>query len=103
MTNARFDTKAVKAGADGVSLMVGPEGKDRVEMQAELLLVATGRAPNGEGGALESTRAELERGFVKVDARMRTKEPHLYSIGDAIGGLMLAHTSAYEGILTASI
>src|SRR6476620_10479955 len=29
---------------------------------------------------------------------MRTKEPHLYAIGDVVGGLMLAHTAAHEGI-----
>jgi dihydrolipoamide dehydrogenase len=103
MTNARFDTKAVKATKDGVKLAVGPEGKDANEMTADLLLVATGRAPNVENVGLESTRAELERGFVKVDARMRTKEPHLYAIGDVIGGLMLAHTAAHEGIVAASI
>ena len=38
---------------------------------------------------------------MKVDARMRTKEPHLYAIGDLIGGLMLAHTAAHEGIVAA--
>ncbi|HEX7951306.1 MAG TPA: dihydrolipoyl dehydrogenase [Candidatus Limnocylindrales bacterium] len=103
MTNARFDTSVVKSGKDGVSLMVGPEGKDQVEMSAEIMLVATGRAPNTEKVGLESTRAELDRGFVKVDARMRTKEPHLYAIGDVIGGLMLAHTAAHEGIVAAGI
>ena len=61
------------------------------EIQAELLLVATGRAPNTENVGLETTKAELEKGFVKVDLRtMRTREPHLYAIGDVVGGLMLA-------------
>jgi dihydrolipoamide dehydrogenase len=32
---------------------------------------------------------------------MRTKEPHVYAIGDAIGGLWLAHTAAHEGIIAA--
>ena len=51
---------------------------------------------------LESTRAEVDRGFVKVDLKtMRTREPHLYAIGDAVGGLMLAHTAAHEGITAA--
>jgi dihydrolipoamide dehydrogenase len=103
MTNARFDTKAVKAAKDGVSLKVGPEGKDQVELSAEILLVATGRAPNVENVGLETTRAEMDRGFVKVDARMRTKEPHLYAIGDVVGGLMLAHTAAHEGLVAAHI
>jgi dihydrolipoyl dehydrogenase len=102
MTNARFDPKAVKASKTGVTLSVGPEGKEAAEVQAEMLLVATGRAPNIEDVGLESTRAEIEKGFVKVDLKtMRTREPHLYAIGDAVGGLMLAHTAGHEGILAA--
>ena len=62
------------------------------------MLVATGRAPNSENVGLESTRAKLEKGFVTVDARMRTAEPHLYACGDLIGGLLLAHVAAHEGI-----
>src|SRR5207244_368741 len=60
--------------------------------------VAAGRAPNVEEIGLETTKVETERGFVKVDGRMRTKEPHVYAIGDVVGGLMLAHTAAHEGI-----
>ena len=66
-------------------------------MRAELLLVATGRAPNVEDVGLDTTKAELDRGFVKVDGRMRTRDPHLYAIGDVVGGLLLAHTAAHEG------
>lgn len=102
MTNARFDTKTVKKSKDGVSLMVGPEGKEPAEVKAEMLLVATGRAPNTENIGLETTRAEVDRGFVKVDLKtMRTREPHLYAIGDVVGGLMLAHTAGHEGLLAA--
>ena len=104
MTSARFDPKAVKALKTGVSLSVGSEGKDAAELSAEMLLVATGRAPNVENVGLESTKAELEKGFVKVDLRtMRTREPHLYAIGDVVGGLMLAHTAGHEGILAAHV
>jgi dihydrolipoamide dehydrogenase len=102
MTNARFDTKAVKVTDSGVSLEVGPEGKEAATLTAELMLVATGRAPNVEDIGLETTKAELERGFIKVDpATMRTRVPHLYAIGDVIGGLMLAHTAGHEGLLAA--
>src|SRR5439155_1266530 len=102
MTNARFDAAKVKATKTGVSLDVGPEGKEAANLTAELLLVATGRAPNVEDVGLETTKAEVEKGFVKVDLRtMRTREPHLYAIGDAVGGLMLAHTAGHEGILAA--
>ncbi len=102
MTNARFDPKAVKVTKTGVSLIVGPEGKDAAQLSAEQLLVATGRAPNIEDVGLETTKAEIDRGFVKVDLRtMRTREQHLYAIGDVVGGLMLAHTAGHEGLLAA--
>ncbi len=98
ITNARFDAASITAGDDGVRITVGPEGKDTSALQAEMLLVAAGRAPNVENVGLETTTAEVDRGFVKVDDHMRTREPHLYAIGDVVGGLMLAHTAAHEGI-----
>jgi dihydrolipoamide dehydrogenase len=98
MTSARFDPASVTIDDDGVHLSAGPEGKPPTELQADQLLVATGRASNLEGIGLERTRAVVERGFVKVDGRMRTAEPHLYAIGDLVGGLLLAHVAAHEGI-----
>ncbi len=99
ITSARFDASSVRAGKDGVRIVVGPEGKEPSELQAEMLLVAAGRATNVEDVGLETTAAEVERGIVKVDGQMRTAEPHLYAIGDIVGGLMLAHTAAHEGII----
>ena len=101
ITSARFDAKSVKVTKDGVSLTVGPEGKDAAEVSAEMLLVAAGRATNVEDVGLQTTSAEVDRGIVKVDGHMRTKEAHLYAIGDIVGGLMLAHTAAHEGIIAA--
>ncbi len=103
MTNARFDATKVSVEKDGICLMVGPEGKDPQEVRAEALLVAAGRAANVEDIGLETTKVETDRGFVKVDGRMRTKEPHVYAIGDLVGGLMLAHTAAHEGIVATHI
>jgi dihydrolipoamide dehydrogenase len=101
VTNARFDPAAVKVADDGVTLTVGPEGGAAEELAVEQLLVATGRAPNSEDIGLDTTRAELDRGFVKVDGWMRTAQDHLYAIGDLVGGLMLAHVAAHEGIVAA--
>jgi dihydrolipoamide dehydrogenase len=103
MTNARFDSTKVEVTKDGVCLVVGPEGKEAKELRAEQLLVAAGRATNVEDIGLETTKVELDKGIVKVDGRMRTKEPHVYAIGDIVGGLMLAHTAAHEGIVAAHI
>jgi dihydrolipoamide dehydrogenase len=101
MTNARFDAASVTADEKGICLMVGPEGKDPAELRAEMMLVATGRAANIEEIGLETTKIETDRGVIKVNGRMRTKEPHVYAIGDAIGGLWLAHTAAHEGLIAA--
>jgi dihydrolipoamide dehydrogenase len=84
-------------------VMVGPEGKDAAELQAEVMLVATGRAANIEDIGLETTKVETDRGIIKVNGHMRTREPHVYAIGDIVGGLWLAHTAAHEGITAAHV
>ncbi len=98
VTSARFDPASVVLQESGVRLMVGREGEAPAELRAEQLLVATGRAANTEDVGLETTRAVVEKGLVKVDGHMRTADPHLYAIGDIIGGLWLAHVAAHEGI-----
>jgi dihydrolipoamide dehydrogenase len=99
MTNARFDTSSVTSDDAGIRLMVGPDGKEPAELRAELMLVATGRAANIEDIGLETTKVEIDRGVIKVNGRMRTKEPHVYAVGDVVGGLWLAHTAAHEGLI----
>jgi dihydrolipoyl dehydrogenase len=101
MTKARFDPAAVKADKKGVRVSVGPEGEAPEDIQSEAMLVATGRAANVEDIGLETTKVELDRGVIKVNGRMRTREPHVYAIGDAVGGLWLAHTAGHEGIVAA--
>jgi dihydrolipoamide dehydrogenase len=98
ITNARFDPAAVAVDDAGIRLTVGPEGGEAHEIRAEQLLVATGRAANVEGIGLETTRAVVDRGVIQVDGWMRTAQPHLYAIGDVVGGLWLAHVAAHEGI-----
>jgi dihydrolipoamide dehydrogenase len=99
--NARLDMESIKVGKDAVTLKVGPEGGAIEEISVEQLLIATGRAPRTDGIGIEKTKVELDRGFVKVNGWMQTAEPHVYAIGDAIGGLMLAHVAAHEGIIAA--
>jgi len=69
-------------------------------MEFDKLLIAVGRKPNTEIIGLENTRAELDRGFVKVDAFQRTGEPNLYAIGDIVAGTpQLAHVATAEGMV----
>ena len=88
--------------ADGVDLQIEPiDGGEAVALRADLLVVAAGRVPNSGEIGLENTKAIAERGFIKVDAEMQTAEPHLYAVGDVIGGLQLAHVAAHEGMIAA--
>ena len=41
---------------------------------------------------------QTARGIIEVDGHMRTAEPHVFAIGDIVGGLWLAHTAAHEGL-----
>ncbi len=71
-------------------------------MEAEQLLVAIGRAPNTRGIGLEAAGVELDqRGFIRVDEWMRTSAPGVWAIGDAVGGFLLAHAAAHEGVTAA--
>ncbi len=59
--------------------------------------MATGKRPVLDGLGLESAGVASERSIVKVDSRCRTSVPHIFAVGDVIGGLMLAHTAAQQG------
>jgi len=87
----------------GVTLSIEPVegGGAPIALSAELLVVAAGRVPNSDKIGLEATGAKVERGFIQVDAQMRTADPHVYAVGDVIGGLQLAHVAAHEGLIAA--
>ncbi|HOD32601.1 MAG TPA: FAD-dependent oxidoreductase, partial [Holophaga sp.] len=65
------------------------------------LLVAVGRGPVTADIGLEATAAKVDRGFVDVDAFMRSAEPGLYAIGDIVKTPWLAHVASDEGIVAA--
>jgi dihydrolipoamide dehydrogenase len=72
------------------------------EIEADVVLVATGRKPHTEGlGLAEAGVALDERGRVKTDAHWQTNVPGIYAIGDVIAGPMLAHKAEEEGVAVA--
>jgi dihydrolipoamide dehydrogenase len=78
------------------------DGKQVVK-EAERVLVAVGRAPRTANIGLESTKVEVERGFIRVDEWMQTAEPGIYAIGDVVAGLpQLAHVAAMAGMVVAA-
>ncbi len=71
-------------------------------VDADTVLVATGRKPYTDGLGLEAVGVELtDRGQVKTDAHFATNVPGIYAIGDAIAGPMLAHKAEDDGMALA--
>jgi dihydrolipoamide dehydrogenase len=100
MAGTKVVIESVRPFADHVELEVEKDGA-RQKLSADRLLVATGRAPVSTNLGLEALGVKIERGFIQVDGQMKTNVPHLYAIGDVVGGLMLAHKAKAEGILAA--
>jgi dihydrolipoamide dehydrogenase len=65
-------------------------------LRAEKVMVAVGRAPYTEGLGLERLGLEMNKRFIKVDARLQTNVPGIYAIGDVAGGA-LAHVAMAQG------
>ena len=73
-------------------------------LEADTVLVATGRRPYVAGLGLDALGVEmLPRGQVKTNGHFATNVPGLYAIGDAITGPMLAHKAEDEGMALAEI
>jgi dihydrolipoamide dehydrogenase len=73
-------------------------------IEAEIVLVATGRRPFSDAlGLAEAGVALDERGRVKVDGHLMTNVNGIYAIGDVIAGPMLAHKAEDEGVAVAEI
>ena len=71
-------------------------------LDADVVLVATGRKPYTDGLGLEALGVEMsERGQIKTDAHWQTNVKGIYAIGDAIAGPMLAHKAEDEGMAAA--
>ncbi|MGR8919680.1 MAG: dihydrolipoyl dehydrogenase [Gammaproteobacteria bacterium] len=74
------------------------------EAAFDRVLVAVGRRPNGGTIGADAAGVEVdERGFIAVDAQMRTNVPHIFAIGDIVGQPMLAHKAVHEGKVAAEV
>ncbi len=73
-------------------------------IEADVVLVATGRKPYTQGLGLDKAGVVLDnRGRVEVDGHWQTSVPGIYAIGDVIKGPMLAHKAEDEGVAVAEI
>ena len=73
-------------------------------MDADVVLVATGRRPYTDGLGLDALGIEMsQRGQIKTDAHWQTNVKGIYAIGDCIDGPMLAHKAEDEGMACAEV
>jgi dihydrolipoamide dehydrogenase len=89
-------------GSPSVVVAQGPDGELRLE--ADVVMMSVGRVPNSNGLGLEEIGvATDDKGFIRVDDRMRTSVPGIYAIGDVVGGALLAHKAYQEAKVAAEV
>ncbi len=76
------------------------EGVESV-FDCDVVLMATGKRPDTGRLNLDKVGVELDGAAIRVNTRGQTSVPHIYAVGDVIGGYMLAHTAATQGRVAA--
>ena len=75
------------------------ERKGKTEtIEADMVLIATGRAANTEGLGLEAAGIAYDRTGITTDEHLQTSVPGVYAIGDVNGRCMLAHAATFQGL-----
>ena len=90
-----IDTKVVKGQ---VEISYEQAGKTH-KVTVDRLISAVGIVANTENLGLESTKVQLDKGHIKIDAYCKTDEPGVYAIGDVVGAPWLAHKASHEAII----
>ncbi|UHD46202.1 dihydrolipoyl dehydrogenase [Aureimonas altamirensis] len=79
-------------------------GGNAVTLEADVVLVSTGRRPYTAGLGLEEVGVALDKaGRVEIDGHYATNVKGIYAIGDVVKGPMLAHKAEDEGVALAEI
>ncbi len=100
--HTKCSVESVEVGEWRVTSRVKPrDGGDEFEIETDKVLVSVGRGPATSDCGFEQVGIPMEKGFVMVDEFKRTGVGKVFAIGDAIGGLMLAHKASAEGIFVA--
>ncbi|MBA4489981.1 dihydrolipoyl dehydrogenase [Paracoccus sp. S1E-3] len=100
---AAVQSASVKDGKATVTYKLRKDDSEH-QIQADVVLLATGRRPFLNGLGLEGAGVALtDRGQVAIDDHWRTNVPGIYAIGDAVAGPMLAHKAEDEGMAAAEV
>jgi pyruvate/2-oxoglutarate dehydrogenase complex dihydrolipoamide dehydrogenase (E3) component len=83
-----------------IKLTVEHEGENKI-IEAESLLVATGRQPNLEGLDLEKAGVEYAPQGIKINDHLQTTAKNIYACGDCKGGYLFTHVAEYDARIAA--
>jgi dihydrolipoamide dehydrogenase len=98
-------TRVTGGRRDGSKVFVDIDKDGKQEtLEGDYVLVSVGRKPVLTGIDVAALGLALgKRGEIVVDNQMRTNLPHVYAIGDAVGGKLLAHKASEEGVIAAEV
>ncbi len=99
-TSVQIEKISGKAGAVTVKYK-DAEGQGH-STRVDYVIMGTGKRPVLDGLDLAKAGVAVDGAVITADARCRTSVPHIFAIGDVIGGLMLAHTAAQQGRVAAA-
>lgn len=97
-----FGSDVRKVSQNGKIEIVVKQGDERRTVEADALLVATGRTPNLEGLNLEAAGIEYTKEGITVDDRCRTSQSHIYAAGDVTGRYQFTHMSEHMAKVAAT-
>ncbi|MBI3562606.1 MAG: FAD-dependent oxidoreductase [Gammaproteobacteria bacterium] len=90
-------------GKPGLMKLVYTDAQGKAKTFAcDYVIMATGKRPQLEPLHLDKAGVVTEKGVIKADNHCRTSVPHIYAVGDVIGGYMLAHTAGQQGRVAAA-
>lgn len=92
--------QSIEQDTDGYFCHYTEKEKAR-QAKGAYVLCAVGRCANTDGLLGEDMTLELAGGRVVVDENFATPIPHVYAIGDLIGGAQLAHAASAQGVAVA--
>lgn len=92
--------QSIEQDTDGYFCHYTEKEKAR-QAKGAYVLCAVGRCANTDGLLGEDMTLELAGGRVVVDEHFATSIPHVYAIGDLIGGAQLAHAASAQGVAVA--
>lgn len=92
----------LEGAASGVTAHYTDAKGNAGSVEADIVLVSTGRVPNVTGLNLEAAGVSYDpRAGIATNEEMRTNVSHIYAVGDCAGKWQLAHTASREGEVAA--